>query len=236
MPYSDRYVAFIDILGFSDIIRKTAHDDNPARYNAILQVLTEIKSLGSGPGNAFEFQSFSDSIVLSSDVTADGLTSLVRAIEVLAIHMLVNGLLLRGGVAKGKLHHAQDVMFGPAFLDAYRIESQIAKYPRVVLSREVYQNFNTLPQKAGIPQVQLADDGPPYLDVLASLNDPARYASHRSTCQQMLQGLLDDSIHEPRHYEKLRWLAIYWNGTVALGDPVSRIELPLARAALRRAD
>src|SRR5712672_2824370 len=58
-----------------------------------------------------------------------------------ATRLLSSGLLTRGAVAKGKLHHDNPVMFGPAFLEAYHIETTIAKYPQVVLSRETYQNF-----------------------------------------------------------------------------------------------
>jgi hypothetical protein len=49
-------------------------------------------------------------------------------------------------------------------------------------------------------------------------------------CQQSIQNLLDASIYEPGHYEKLRWLAIYWNSTVAssAGRALEPIRLPVS--------
>ena len=32
--------------------------------------------------------------------------------------------------------------------------------------------------------------------------------------QRILQDLIDSSIHEPKHFEKLKWLGVYWNTTV----------------------
>jgi hypothetical protein len=50
-------------------------------------------------------------------------------------------------------------------------------------------------------------------------------------CQRSIQNLLDASIYEPAHYEKLRWLAIYWNSTVALSGrrALEPIRLPVSR-------
>ncbi len=131
-------------------------------------------------------------------------------------------------------------MFGPAFLDAYHIETTIAKYPRVILSRETYGDFQTM-SGLTFPQVLLGEDGPPYLHVLANFEQlnrtPGTIESSNDdemlfaiTCQKAIQNLLDDSIHEPKHYEKLRWLAIYWNSTVATGPgPLTPIKFPLLR-------
>ena len=39
-------------------------------------------------------------------------------------------------------------------------------------------------------------------------------------CRESNQEKLDHSIHNPAHYEKLRWLAIYWNGVRPQTDHV----------------
>jgi hypothetical protein len=133
-------------------------------------------------------------------------------------------------VAKGKLHHENPVMFGPAFLEAYHIETTIAKYPRVVLSRETYQNFQK--QRGAVvanPRILLSEDGPPHLHIFAAFEEAPQDTAVKKLCQGMIQSLLDESIFVPKHYEKLRWLAIYWNSTAARGDPVHRIVFPVAQ-------
>jgi hypothetical protein len=249
--YDDRYVAFVDILGFSEIVRKIEHDPTPTRTDALVKALTEIGSHHSSinEGDDFQFQSFSDSIVMSSTIANSGLLHILHSISNLSIRLLSigGGLLTRGAIAKGRLYHDQSIIFGPALLDAYRIETNIAKFPRVVLSREVYADFRQLASGLKVPQVLLAEDGPPYLHIfapLAILNDAAPTIEFLNTeevlqaqaCERAIQNLLDDSIHEPKHYEKLRWLAIYWNSFVAraAGYALKPIVLPSSRFAYLR--
>ena len=136
--YKNRYVAFVDILGFTAIVRATEHDAMPTRINALVKALAEIGSHhpSINESDDFQFQSFSDSTVMSSASTFTGLLQILYSISDLSIRLLQTGLLARGAIAKGNLHHDRPVIFGPAFLDAYDIEQKIAKYPRVVLSRE----------------------------------------------------------------------------------------------------
>jgi hypothetical protein len=176
-----------------------------ARYDALVRTLTEIGSFNEETINEsddFHFQSFSDSVIMSTATTHTGLLHLLHLISNLSLRLLSNGLLMRGAIAKGKLHHDQFVMFGSVFLVAYNIETTIAKYPRVLLSREVYQDFRRLAPSLTFPRLLLADDGPPYLHVLAGFkmlneapatpdylnSEEVRFAQ---TCQCAIQNLLD---------------------------------------------
>jgi hypothetical protein len=246
MPYAQRYVAFLDILGFSEIVRETDRDTLLNRFDALAKTLEEINSredeLDDVVGCDFQFQSFSDSIVMSSNATTEGLFYLLLAVRRLALNLLGNRLLMRGAVAKGKLHHVGSVMFGPAFLNAYRIEHEIAKYPRIILSEDVFQELEVMKPGLSEPSYILADDGPPYLDILRmmkkfnslgssiTVRNSAEIIAGQS-CQRILQELLDHSIHEPRHFEKVRWFALYWNGTFgfAPGALIGPVTLPVSR-------
>jgi hypothetical protein len=59
-----------------------------------------------------------------------------------AIAALGLGFLIRGGVAFGKLHHSGGVVFGPALIEAVRLESRIAIYPRIVVCEQAAQLFD----------------------------------------------------------------------------------------------
>jgi hypothetical protein len=229
MPYEERYVAFLDILGFGRIVADSNRPSSRFDADALVAILGEIGTRDPDYdkifGDDFRFQAFSDSIVMSERATVAGFEQITDEITALAEKLLSNGLLLRGGVAKGLLYHEGSVMFGPAFLDAYRIEATIAKFPRVVLSRDVYADFKTYERLPS--RVLLADDGPPYVNVLQTFkeqNKLPKLASIRAAsasrlgiaCQRALQTLIDESIHEPNHYEKLKWFGVYWNSTVGL--------------------
>ena len=245
MPYSERYVAFIDILGFSAKVMSTDRDGDSSQADMLAATLKKTasreESLDDLIADDFHFQSFSDSIVASSPANPAGLAYLMYAVWELAYNLLSSGLLVRGSIAKGKLHHTEDVMFGPAFLEAYRNEREIAKYPRIVLTRAVHKDAlaNT---RSDAPPIVLSDDGPPYIDILhwiAELNlvtkGPRRINQRQVKIalrwHKSLQQQLDESIYEPRHFEKLRWFAIYWNGKVGFtpGAPVPPLVLPNSR-------
>jgi len=141
MPYSERYVAFIDILGFREIIKRSETDSR--LYETLVKTLSEIHAREPIEGEEtvdFQFQTFSDSIVISSASSKMGLAHLLRAICTLTLELMQESLLIRGGIAKGKLYHEKGVMFGPAVIEAYEIEKTIAKYPRVILSKQTYKD------------------------------------------------------------------------------------------------
>jgi hypothetical protein len=221
-------VAFIDILGFGQIVSETARRGRATRFNAdrLVEVLTQIGTRVEGrdrvPSADFKFQTFSDSVVLSEKASVRGFRHLTITIRTLTIDLLRQGLLMRGGIAKGKLHHDEKIMFGPAFLEAYGIESTIANYPRVVLSRDVYRDYQAMVKRDEVTEerVLLADDGPAFVNVLELFkHSDSRLIRHSRLrrameCQAALQKLLTDSIHEPKHFEKLKWFAIYWNSVV----------------------
>lgn len=229
MPYSERYVAYIDILGFTEIIKRSA--TNPGLYEALAKNLSEIQTREPIEGEQavdFQFQAFSDSIVVSTELC--GLQYLLTAISKFTLELMMEGLLIRGAIAKGKLHHKNGVMFGPAFIEAYRIEQAVAKYPRVVLSKETYEDH-----RASMLQplsIMLSEDGPPCvsifepLEMLLGKDDTRIEATKIATrCQIEIQRLLNDSIHSPSDYEKLRWLAIEWN--IKMSKSQNKIIFPL---------
>ena len=73
------------------------------------------------------------------------------------------GMLARGGLTIGKLHHSGGVVFGEAMVDAYRLESRVAIYPRIAVSSRIY---SILPKRERIAQ---DTDGIWYLKYLSEL-------------------------------------------------------------------
>jgi hypothetical protein len=80
----------------------------------------------------FRSYTFSDCIVLSERGAM--VAPLMVAVSRLTMALLQVDILVRGGIAIGKLHHDDAVVFGPALIEAYQLERTCAKYPRVLLS------------------------------------------------------------------------------------------------------
>lgn len=142
--YEDRIVAFIDILGFSEMIKLTDRDDRPEdakiMLNNLLNTLMflqrkikesiELKELPAGTMASI----FSDTIVVSIPrMETQGLLYLFELLKTLQIKLIKNDILLRGGIVRGKLIHTDRLIIGPALVSAYNLESKSALYPRIVI-------------------------------------------------------------------------------------------------------
>lgn len=196
--YEQRYVAFIDILGFKELIKRSDKEpDNdregenrPHAVSAIFNALDFDLSLINdtykkiSPGTEspdLRLNTFSDFVVISSKLTPAGLDSLVFAVWRVVTEWLSKGYISRGGISKGKVVHRDyeerksPIVFGPAFVSAYTLEQEIADYPRVVLSKEVRLVYSEIKQNgAGTIHalqklVRQHDDGPHWIDIFGHI-------------------------------------------------------------------
>lgn len=192
--YEERVVAFVDVLGFKDIIFKSAGKPDLVRkiYHA-LSVSNDAwadvfaKEVGLDmTADDFEdrMTSFSDCVVISvkPDIREIGL--LVYIVFRICRQLLMAGFLSRGGVAKGLLYHEDSstlgksgapMVFGPAFVNAYLFESTHADGPRVILENSVREHIrrkcsempNTRLTAFLNTHIKRAEDGPAYIDIFA---------------------------------------------------------------------
>ena len=82
-----------------------------------------------------QFGAFSDHFVFSMPATY-GLWFLNTASKFI-IDLLHAGVLTRGAAVLGDLYHRDNVIFGPALVEAAEIETRESIYPRILLSSEV---------------------------------------------------------------------------------------------------
>jgi hypothetical protein len=97
--YEHRYCAFIDILGFRNLMRRL-HDTRDAA--SLRDVMRKIHApVGAPPvGWSVDFraQSISDAVAISTVAMDSGLFHLLRAIEELAVDLLREGYFIRGAL------------------------------------------------------------------------------------------------------------------------------------------
>lgn len=133
--YEKRVVLFLDILGFKELIKK-------GREIELLDVLSIPQDLvGKYPfdgSTKMEITAFSDSIVVSELVESDfNIRRMVGYASYLFTKFLEKKILIRGGIALGNLHHKDGIVFGPALVEAYKLESELAFYPRIAVTDEI---------------------------------------------------------------------------------------------------
>lgn len=138
--YEKKILGYVDILGFSNLVKSSANrpEELLGLVNAIGLCKAEIRDVfPKFPSADYQVSSFSDNVVVTSSSDDNGLVTVLSYIICLTTRLLSQGYMVRGGVVHGNIYHRNEYVVGPALVDAYQIESSIARYPRVVLSKEV---------------------------------------------------------------------------------------------------
>ena len=59
---------------------------------------------------------------------------------------MIANILIRGGATVGELHHKGGDVIGNTLIEAYKLESCVANYPRIAVSRKLYSQVKTIPR------------------------------------------------------------------------------------------
>jgi hypothetical protein len=147
MNYENRVICFIDILGFSELVTSTVDksgSEDPEKINHLLGALSRITQmvtrLDMDTARSKMITQFSDSIVLSFLFKEESeVFHTLLSLQHLLIDLASVGILLRGGITSGKLIHTKDIVFGPAMIYAYTMESKAANYPRIIVDDSIFE-------------------------------------------------------------------------------------------------
>jgi len=151
--YEERFCLFLDILGFQSHIDETVVSTNKKRdamsFSKLMTALNEISDrvhyrdafLVSGKirASSRKVTQFSDSVIVSylrKESHEGGVMSILMDVHNLQLVLIQRGILLRGAVTVGLLHHDEKLVFGPALNEAVALE-KLANYPRVILDGEI---------------------------------------------------------------------------------------------------
>lgn len=155
-------VCFLDILGFSqDILANwNAVESNPLeKLLAIKGALPVLDEEDEGLPQESSVRSYvcrvntvSDSMTIAfglepKQIIGDmalGLEAMVENIREVWRAAIEQGYTLRGAVDFGDIYWDKNELIGPAFINAYRLESEIARVSRVVISSELNKVLSDL--------------------------------------------------------------------------------------------
>ncbi len=207
-------VLFVDLLGVREMnMSERVAGHLVALHNAVSVMHRDFFGEPSRYRSAF----FSDTLVLAAPIVSgtDDTTEvrgLIRHARWLQNDLVAEGFFVRGGLSVGSLHVSDHVLFGPALVEAYDLESRAAVHPRIVLSRAAAASQRGT---AGAEMLLCDDDGQTFVDYLgAAIEEPGDPApmlrGHRDTVLDRLHG----TRHHRQHWEKYRWLGDYHNAVV----------------------
>ncbi len=135
--YQDRIVAFIDVLGFSNIVYSDNTDSLHKYFNF---VLTSFKR--AAHKHSFDYYLISDSIVVSAKDTQVNLKAMTKMLCILQSHLFTHGILVRGAISYGQLYQnkTNNILVGSGLINAFNLEKK-AIYPRIILDRRFVKKY-----------------------------------------------------------------------------------------------
>jgi hypothetical protein len=234
----------IDILGFSDLIKESR--SNAAKVDEIARTLQTIKSQmsegGRGkqksgkPSGNFVSLNFSDltvrvSYVDSEESLLDSLDWELFYLATKQFELTSQGILMRGGIAVDDIYVQSDglhspevqtekIIFGPALVQAYELESKTAVFPRIAIDPDLMAKVHQAPDKITPTYIRRGDDGVHFVDYLRGTCDALGYTMDDvySTLEQHSVIAIDKLKALNNQGNKIRqkalWLALYHNAIV----------------------
>jgi len=134
------FIAFLDILGYSNMVKSDL--EGPAGEEKYYQKLLQLQKETNGlkyENLDFTLIQFSDSIIISAPYKPNTFHSFSKLIAEYQFKLLMNKISIRGGITFGKHFFEEDFLFSSALIDAYNIESKLARYPRIIVSDDLYE-------------------------------------------------------------------------------------------------
>ena len=145
MEFKDKFIGFIDILGFKNLVN-SAECDNGISLPDLLKIT---KKLGSsedrnnlikyGPTVCpqssllkrnldFRITQISDCVVISAEISPAGVINLIGHGWKAVIKLLQDGIMCRGYITRGMIHHTDAQLVGSGYQKAYAKEKEVAAF------------------------------------------------------------------------------------------------------------
>jgi len=154
----DCIVAFLDILGFKELVQHSVHSKDPVDTEIIIGTIQSalkdaLKNIETGENKELKlikYKVFSDCTCLSTPTFQDkaneatNLCTFITMIKGYTFNLIRRNIYLRGGISTG-YHYEDDYMiFSDGLIKAHHLEKKEALYPRTILDEDLVQRFKRL--------------------------------------------------------------------------------------------
>jgi hypothetical protein len=243
--YKTGLLSFLDVLAFSGLVESSTRDESDV--DKIIHILSTLKAqMSSGgrvivdenniPKSVFHFLSFSDLVVrltffAGSPSISDYLNWELVNLANKQCQLVCEGILLRGGVTFGDIHYENELIFGPALLNAYKLESEVAMYPRIVIhedlvlkARNSVTKLHEFELRSGVwPEyITRGEDGVYFVDYLVGAYFDRYVVPRQGSAEKILKAHKDVVLsrvneidkRDTRKKAKVWWLLNYHNAAI----------------------
>jgi hypothetical protein len=136
-----RYVAYIDILGFKEMLK---NGDFDTKTREIVGALEDRRGYDREHHPYLDYLAISDTIIVTAKL--EHASELLWKVSQLQNKLLSLGFCTRGGISFGELlvyGSPINNIFGQALVDAYLLEYERAIYPRVIVDDGIVKQIRT---------------------------------------------------------------------------------------------
>jgi hypothetical protein len=152
VEYTKSIVSYFDILGFKKIVEEAKNPEDVARKLRLLK-RSSLPSEGIAEAFGNTFTNFSDLILRTVPILPNpklmGNEGLLYCefmdLVYIQVELISEGVLLRGAITIGDIFVNDDMVFGPALVRAYELESKVAVAPRVIIDPRMFQQLEEYP-------------------------------------------------------------------------------------------
>lgn len=148
MVYEDKFIAFMDVLGFSEMVRQSESRNGKSLVELIdiqrrlgdnEEIQEQLKKYGpiycpqsqrQSNDLKFEITQMSDSVIISNEVSPAGAINLISVCWGKVLSLMMTGVLCRGYISRGKIYHKGSVFIGTGFQETYPKEQGVSAFSR----------------------------------------------------------------------------------------------------------
>lgn len=224
--------AFIDILGYRDYIATAFKEPGKGEKellrlrNALDVAYRDLKarSCWENPFGdmAPQVRSFTDNLIIGYPIPEYGwwavehLNSLIFYISFLQAEMAREGYFIRGAISVGDLYIDEDIVFGPALMEAYHAEQNLAIYPRVILCESAEMQYRDPRRERRVTDLLIDSDQRVFVDylentVMIAYPDDRPFTEFLEGHKKSVVAKLQEFANRPYIRAKYDWAATYHN-------------------------
>lgn len=227
-------VAFLDFLGASEKMKASKESDDFLQqiYNVYNKSLKALDVKNNNAQIKIEFRIFSDNILLAIELKEQNnfvnmaFMHMQQFCRLFYLFAIQNKLIIRGAIAQGKFFINETFVFGEALIKAHLMEMTIARFPRIIVDRSIFENGN-IPQMIKSYRVLKQDpkDNILYLDIF----QPQHNVQITPFISEIIMSGYSEALCKNGSIlEKYMWLAEEYNEYCANnGRPGEKILIPL---------
>lgn len=234
IKYNHSIVSFFDILGFRNIVE----DNSAETIYKILEIFKNQSKHDEELASLFEmkFTNFSDCVVRSVDFIGNEaeypieifFSELIDLVHI-QCSLIYENILIRGAISIDEIFHNNNVIFGPGLIESYTLENKCAKYPRIVITKNlidtIFEVFGEISSKRDLQSdinyimslLRGENENLYFIDYLKVINnevdDHTDYVNFLSHHKNLIINNYSSET-KSKIKEKYIWLAEYHNDVV----------------------